>query len=272
MRRSGLTILELLVVMAIITVLVALILPAVQAAREAARRLECSNHLKQIGVALHSYHELLGALPPGWRDDHRMHSAYGWTNGVMPFLEQNAVFNRISFSEPLDAPLHLVLAEYRIPQLRCPSDIGPPLFPLFEHDNPSNFLMDLPHSNYIGVFGTLDPDETTDPGNGAFVRNRSVRFTEFENGQSNVVIVGERTAEQLPATWFGFIYGSEEAQSRVAGYINYAPGNDGADECEFSSRHAGGAFFLWGDGRVSFVSETVDRDVYRNWGKLNSHP
>lgn len=268
LSRRGLTILELLVVFAVIAVLVALILPAVQAARESARRVECSNHLKQIGIALHSYHELLGALPPGWRDDHLMHSAYAWSNGLLPFLEQNAVFNEINFSKPLDAPEHLVMAERRVPALRCPSDIAPPLFALYEHNDPSNFLMDLPHSNYVGVFGTLDPDGTSDPGNGPFVRNRSVRFIEFVNGQSNVLMIGERTAEQLPATWFGFIYGSEEAQSRVAGYVNHAPGHHDADECEFSSRHTGGAFFLWGDGRASFVSETVDQELYREWGTL----
>lgn len=270
--RSGLTILELLVVIAIIGVLVALILPAVQSARETARRMQCSNNLKQIGIALHSYHDLLGALPPGWRDDQQGTSAFGWANGLLPVLEQHQVFTEINFEASVNSVEHLKMFDHILSALRCPSDVAPTQFPFTQSGNPANVLMTLPHSNYVAVFGTLDPDGTTQEGNGAFIRNRSIRFNEFTAGLSNVLVVGERSVDLLPATWFGFVYGGEEAQSRVAGYINHPPQHPQTDESEFASRHSGGAFFLWGDGHVSFISGSTDRDTYLSWGTLDEGP
>ena len=265
-RRRGLTILELLVVMAVLGVLVALILPAIQAAREAARRMECSNNLKQIGLALHAYHDLLNTFPPGWRDDHMQSSAYAWSNGLLPLLDQHDAFNRICFEATLDAPQHAPISQFNLKPFQCPSDVAPYHWELRDHSVPHPVLMELPHSNYVSVFGTLDPDGTVLEGDGAFVRNRSFRTADIEAGLSNTMFVGERAASQLPATWFGFLYQGEEAQSRVAGYVNNPPGAEGADESEFSSRHSDGAFFLWGDGHVSFIPTSIDRTTYRSHG------
>lgn len=268
-RRRGFTILELLIVIAIIGVLVALVLPAVQAARESARRMQCSNNLKQIGIALHSYHDLVRALPPGWRDDDHHHSAFGWADSLLPVLEQHGVFRQINFEGAVDAPEHHNMSSHSLAVMRCPSDVAPQEFPLAQHGNPANVFMMMPHSNFVGVHGTEDPDKAV-VGNGAFIRNRCVRFREITGGLSNVMIVGERSADLLPATWFGFIYGSEEAQSRVAGYINYPPLHPHPDECEFSSRHTGGAYFLWADGHVAFVSSSINREAYRRQGTLQA--
>ncbi len=265
-RRRGLTILELLVVMAVIAVLVALILPAVQAARESARRIECSNKLKQIGLALHGYHDLLSTFPPGWRDDHQQYSAFAWADGLLPLLEQHDVFNSIQFESRLDAPAHTPIAGVNLKSFQCPSDVAPNRWELRDHSAPHAVLMELPHSNYVSVFGTVDPDGTVLEGDGPFIRNRSFRTADIEGGLSNTIFVGERAASHLPATWFGFIYQGEEAQSRVAGYVHDPPGTDGADESEFSSRHSDGAFFLWGDGHVSFISRSIDRTTYRTYG------
>src|SRR5688572_4779440 len=93
-RRLGFTLVELLVVIAIIGILVALLLPAVQAAREASRRSTCSNNLKQLGVALHNYHDVIEVFPFGWND-----RGAGWTAMILPFAEQKALFDTLDFQE-----------------------------------------------------------------------------------------------------------------------------------------------------------------------------
>ena len=130
-KRSGFTLIELLVVIAIIAVLIALLLPAVQAAREAARRAQCVNNMKQIGLAMHNYHQALGAFPMG------NSKAYGvagtlTTNGtfghlalLLPYMEQNAVYNACNFSVDLlnlGQPINSTVQNTRINALLCPSD------------------------------------------------------------------------------------------------------------------------------------------------------
>src|SRR6476469_182788 len=100
MKRSAFTLVKLLVVIAIIGVLVALLLPAVQAAREAARRMQCSNHLKQIGLALQNYHDTFGSLPPAYLADSQGKPIHSWRVLILPFLENTTLYDRYSFDEP----------------------------------------------------------------------------------------------------------------------------------------------------------------------------
>src|SRR5437667_9117025 len=123
-RPAGFTLVELLVVMAIIGVLVALQLPAVQMAREAARRTQCSNNLKQIGIALHNYHETLRALPPGRlrmmeEGKGRCFSAYGH---LLPFLEASTLYQQIDFNQSPEDAVNAVALNQTIPYFLCPSD------------------------------------------------------------------------------------------------------------------------------------------------------
>ena len=128
MSRKAFTLVELLVVIAIIGILIALLLPAVQAAREAARRLQCTNHLKQLGVALHSYHDTYSKLPAGGYcrpkyGGSRIHHCHTWIESVFPFIEMGSIFDRIEFDHANNMRTNpLVLNELYLPGLACPSD------------------------------------------------------------------------------------------------------------------------------------------------------
>lgn len=206
-QRKGLTVLELLVTIAIIGVLVALTLPAIHSARESARDMQCRNNLKQIGVAIHSYHELHRRLPIGWRRDANHRTAFGWASQILPLLEQSSLSSKIAFQDAADAVTNAAARAIVPSVFRCPSDYATPIFTIFsEHPDeghedsdsstPANFvarpLIEVPAANYLGVYGTTDPDESPDViGDGVFVQDRSFRFAALLRGLSNTVIIGE---------------------------------------------------------------------------------
>ncbi len=266
---GGFTILELLVSMGVISVLAALVLPAVSSAREAARKVECVNHLKQIGVALHSYHDQHGALPPGlqWESQHQ--SAYGWGVPLLSFLDQSPVYRQTHRDRLLNDPANAQSRQAALPVFLCPSDISEPQFTLYEEDEVHGVgaaLLELPTANYVGVFGTFEADEPDCqvPGDGTFIESRSIRFEHIQRGLSNTLFVGERTMAQVPSTWLGVDARGADAACRLVGNAAISPNCRECDECEFTSRHSGGANFLWGDGRVSLVSESIDSLEYQN--------
>lgn len=270
--RRGLTVLELLVTMGIISLLAGLLLPTVQQARESARQMQCKNHLKQIGIALHSYHDLYGSLPIGLRSDCRKQSAFAWAQAILPQLEQPALFASVSAASTITDPSLESVSDLTPVIYRCPSDPGPATFELYEeevgHDalptGTEERLGTLPTANYVGVFGTNNPDATPlRSGDGAFIGGRSIRFANITRGLSQVIVVGERTARKLPSTWLGTVYDGEDAPGRVLGNAWLGPNRDDADECEFDSRHLGKANFLWVDGHVSAVADSVDISIYR---------
>lgn len=266
--HRGLTVLELLTVMGIVSMLVALVLPAVQSSREAARRTQCSHQLKQIGLALHSYHEQWSCLPAAWQFERTGHSQFGWLVPLLPLFEQQAVFQQVDRDRRLDDPVNGAARETSIALLLCPSDIIEPAFVLHENDEltgSSAPLMSLPTANYVAVFGTSEADEL-DPvplGEGAFEGVRPVRLEELTRGLSRTLLVGERTMAKVPSTWLGVDALGEDAACRLAGSAFTAPNCTLCDECEFDSRHPGGSNFLFGDGRVTLISESIDTREYR---------
>ncbi len=267
-RRRGFTILELLTTFAIITTLAGLILPAVSSAREAARRLQCTNQLKQIGLALHSYHELYHCLPCGWQWEASGHSAYGWAVPLLPYFEHHAVFRQVDRNERLENPANAAARSTCIAGLVCPSDITEPTFPLYENAEPTAIttpLVELPTASYIGVYGTFEPDDKipAPPGDGTFLESRPVRFSELVRGLSHTIIVGERTMARVPSTWLGVDRRSEDAACRLVGSAGTSPNCKNCDECEFGSRHPGGANFLRADGSVRLTSDNIDSTEYQ---------
>jgi prepilin-type processing-associated H-X9-DG protein len=261
----------LLVVVVTLSLLMSLLLPAVQAAREATRNTQCINHLHQISDALHNYHDVHGALPAGWQPEPTGRSSYGWAARILRELEESRLYSQIDRSQPVDSVCAVVRSTTPAVYL-CPSDPGEIVFPLYAelgahgaHAQESDEVMvSLPRANYVGVFGTTDPDEVPGgTGDGAFIKGKGCRLTEMTRGLSHVIIIGERATRKLPSSWLGFTTGGEDAPGRLVGYADLGPNREDADECEFDSRHPGHANFTWADGHVAALADSLDSQVYK---------
>jgi prepilin-type N-terminal cleavage/methylation domain-containing protein len=276
--RRGFTLVELLVVIAIVGMLAALLLPAVQAAREAARRVSCYNNLKQIGVGLHHHHDSHGALPPGWVGREPATGApwvegppgWGWAAFLLPMIEQQPLADSLRYNVPILDPQHHEQRLARVHTYVCPSDPAAATFPLPEEGNPSNTLTWLAAANYIGVFGTNDlhdceglPAGCECEGDGIFYHMSRTRFRDITDGQSQTIMVGERASKRLYATWVGVVAGGEEAFQRVLGVADHRPNHPDNHQDDFTSAHTVGANFLLADGAVRLINESVDVEVFR---------
>jgi len=279
--RRGFTLIELLVVIAIIAILVALLLPAVQQAREAARRTKTRNHLKQIGIALHGYHEKYRSLPSGWigvtdrQPDVEGANGWGWAAMLLPELDQTPLFEQLDFHQSPAAPANEIARRTALPVFRSPSDPSNDRWDLEDEANPGTVLATLPTANFIGNFGTteLHDCEHLAPGSacradGIFFHNSQVKFRDILDGASNTFLVGQRKTNpnQSPpwhSTWVGVVAGGEEAFARILGVADHPPNSPVSHLEDFSSNHTGGVFFLFGDGRVRFVSENIHISIYQ---------
>ena len=287
MCRKAFTLVELLVVIAIIGILIALLLPAVQAAREAARRMSCTNNMKQIGLGLHMYHDTFHTLPAGWRGFDPANGqphwfglpGWAWSASILPYMEQTAIHDSlIHFNHPITDPVNDEARVAEIPIFRCPTDIGETTFDL-PGGGPSvgggvTFPIEIATGNYIGAFGTIDFHDVCDPsspnfngceGNGTFFLNRQVRFADIRDGLSNTLVVGERSSKLAPSTWVGVVTGGEHGVARVAGVASYPPNSEDTPAHyfhNFSSFHPSGTNFLLGDGSVKLIAETIAEETF----------
>ncbi len=270
-RRRGFTLIELLVVIAIIAILIALLLPAVQQAREAARRSTCKNQMKQLGLALHNYHDTFNTFPPGgWSGGNQL----SYTTQILPYIDQAPLYGTINFSTPGDSSFDAIAARKLVVML-CPSSNK-------EMENGSATLF---AQHYLGVQGTVSTTatlgNTLTANNGMMFSNSKVNFRDVTDGTSNTFQLGEHS------------YHKDLANSNNDGYrkwtrgcagntcvsckairdfgINRAEynGSSSFTVASFGSNHVGGAHFLMGDGAVRFVSENIDLGVYRNTATAN---
>ncbi len=291
-RSSAFTLIELLVVIAIIAILIALLLPAVQQAREAARRSNCKNNLKQIGLGLHNYHSTHKTFPPGFIDDTPVvdnKAQWAWGAMLLPYMDQANLFNELGVNDrtPDQAenaigagPFQTVLAAYR-----CPSSPGEDLVPedasgacVIECQRSFlTFDVEFPAlSNYVAVNGSVD-DVTEDAvANGMFYGNSNVSIRDITDGTSNVTAIGERGIRNGAGAWFGVRDTNGSGDRSVALVVGATSGamnpQQTADadglEIVFSSFHDGGAHFLMGDGAVRFISENINLTLYQRLSQI----
>ncbi|GAA4427985.1 DUF1559 domain-containing protein [Bremerella cremea] len=281
-KNSGFTLVELLVVIAIIGVLIALLLPAVQQAREAARRMQCSNNLKQVSLAMHNYHDTFGTLPPGALNVNTL----GWHAFILPFIEQGPMHDQFSFAAGdwnagtnKEGPNKNIFGLNRIDMYMCPSS------PRTETTHGSSTLGDgrKPFTTHyygvMGPYGTNATDGSTYPhepnpsGHGGFCKggmflvDASVKFRDVTDGLSNTYALSEIGGDNGSyASWVRGVKGNGMAASKNIRYgiglQNESGGN--FNNISFSSEHPGGVQFALGDASVSFVAETIDFSVYQS--------
>lgn len=254
--KLGFTLVELLVVIAIIGILVALLLPAIQAAREASRRSTCSNNLKQWGLALHMYEDTCGTIPTGITVPGQ------WTFRAMmlQFVEQQDVWERVDFETPTHCFDASTLAgsenpsDDAVPIYFCPSD--PYSEKLFTGWSGAHYMP----TEYMGVLGGASDDPWSN--DGAFQVNSNIRLADFLDGTSNTFVMGERG---IPSDlyWGWATCGATSYDVFLSMRFGYSPGD--ADSwsslMHFWSYHPGGAQFLLADGSARFVSYDVDHNT-----------
>jgi prepilin-type N-terminal cleavage/methylation domain-containing protein/prepilin-type processing-associated H-X9-DG protein len=295
--RKAFTLVELLVVIAIIGILIALLLPAVQAAREAARRMQCSNNLKQIGLALHTYHDTHNTLPPvaackQYEFGNILNSVYatnmtkgqGWgaTALILPFVEQTGIYEAAGISritlerayQDIDLPGSKdIIVNAKIPSYLCPSD-GNLKSPNTDRANyPVNSRSDAPamgatnygplrgYFNYSDVFTTTTQNATLN--NGLFQANKSHNFSAITDGLSNIIAYGERASYVNGVNAGGGYFWPGPAAvggpQSTASMTSVKLNQKATDyNGNYSSAHTGGANFTFADGSVHFISETIE--------------
>lgn len=285
---KGFTLVELLVVMAVIGLLVALLLPAVQNAREAARRTQCQNNMKNISLALHEYHDKHKMFPSGWigvsnqNFDVNGKSGLGWAAMILDGLEQVNIWDTIDRKLSVTDPANANARAEILPVFRCPSDYSTET--LFDMElEPPKVNPDLPVkmavSNYVGCFGSNDlhacesmPPGTQCVGNGILYHNSSVRIPSIKDGTSTTIIVSERKTNETKSpkwysTWMGAAPGGQEAIARILGVTDHFPNNSQHFE-EFSSAHADGIFIGLADGGVKYIADAIDPTLYQSLGTM----
>jgi len=208
--------------------LVALLLPAIQAAREAARRSQCTNNLKQIALAFHNYHDVHKTFPPAYIPDKDGKPMHSWRVLILPYLEQRALHKRYNFDEPWDSPGNLAVANAVIPVYSCPS--CPP-----SGDSPVS-----PETNYMVITG---PETVFD---GA----KAARMADIKDGTSNTIMVVEVSGTGV--NW------AEPVDLDVADLT--LPLSSGGSETT-GSHHPGGINAAWCDGSVHFLSDGIAQEV-----------
>lgn len=327
-RGSGFTLIELLVVIAIIAILIGLLLPAVQKIREAARRMQCSNNLKQYGLAIHNYHDVNNELPPGGKmgyipanGQNRDYIPDGWQTGdwgsdqgswqvyILPFMEQDNMFKQINVRWNVQNSVGIGIGNVpaparRIKYLRCPSDDWRPdvsatnyvgsLGPQCVTSN-GGCSQDSPYMAYCNGNNFNPPyGYLTSPDHGNSWWNNDIRglfnrlgaqmnFSAASDGLSNTIMVGETLPKEHDhlnwAQWWNYNGGNSHCSTIIP--INFPITQDGCGTTTkpgsqnwsyswgFKSRHSGGANFLFGDGAVRFLRESIDHKTYQLLGCRN---
>ena len=274
-RRFGFTLIELLVVIAIIGVLISLLLPAVQKVREAANLTSCKNNLKQIGLAMHNYHDTHKSFPVGYYDPTpwpQLDSGPGWGWGayLLPYLEQDNLYRQINFKLDVGDPSMTAVRTTFLPVFFCPSDEQVKFFTVTDGGSNS---WDVAQASYVACNGNDGVDDfTTPPHTGAFLRAiKGFRTADIVDGLSNTLFVGDRWSKLSYSTWVGgptgalnpFLLDPGNFGAEVTLLMCHAgptgPNSPGVfDADSTSSPHRYGVPFAFGDGSVHLLGNGID--------------
>ena len=293
-RNHAFTLVELLVVIAIIGILIAMLLPAVQAAREAARRMSCSNNIKQLAVGMANYESQYGILPVN-QDHTAATNGMGWMISVMPFMEMHGIYDQLfwmgnaSSQMGIFHPRNREIVSQEIPAFTCPSDSynvrvkpepGTSNRGVYPYQSNPDVVMGV--TNYAGVMGPHNLENASIWGGryndchnasygvectGCFWRyssNNPVSLQSISDGTSNTIVIGELLPEYDDFCYWALGNGSSKPTHAP---LNYFPSPNDPwggwyNQFGFRSQHPGVVGFAWGDAHVSFLSEDIDRDIY----------
>jgi prepilin-type N-terminal cleavage/methylation domain-containing protein/prepilin-type processing-associated H-X9-DG protein len=304
-NRKGFTLIELLVVIAIIAVLVSLLLPAVQSAREAARRAQCVNNLKQLGLGMANYESTYRCFPPAYmtarhgdpqhgpEDSNTLDAGPGWAYGtaILPFLEQSPIYQAMNVNLGAKHDENSTGVRTSIATFLCPS-VSDVSSRFDVTDSAGATLAHVSRSHYVLNAGANEPwiyrihDHST-VADGPFYRNSATTVAAVTDGLSNTLFMGEHSPILSDKTWTAVVPGAvvcpkprfalslcdyaatlaltHTGPSKAEGDIIHPPNSKAAHVCQMYAEHPGGANVLLGDGSVRFIKETVNQ---RAWAAL----
>jgi len=304
--RPAFTLVELLVVIAIIAVLIGLLLPAMHRVREAANQTACRNNLRQLGVALHGFHNENGRLPPAYLFDERMpdrlivgewgeqeyaeasdwepmitYPGFGWAAHLLPFIEQGALAGGINWSKPVEHPLNAEVRKRVVKSFVCPSDLNTGVYTVLTQLNrPRGEYATNSYAACYGTGGSIG--EFPESGDGMFYRNSKTKFADVTDGLSTTIMLGERGAVLCQSSWIGavsegtvrtqpnapvFIAAIEEPSTAVMARTGWNTLNSHYSEVyDFFTPHPGAGPFLFGDGSVRSLGTNTPLRVWRAIG------
>lgn len=291
--RSAFTLVELLVVIAIIGILVALLLPAVQAAREAGRRMQCQSNMKQVGIALHTYHDTYKRFPTGQQASIQRAN---WRVHLFPYMEREPFYQKLNLNDVYNSPL---LVKTVFPEWQCPSSQAP-------ETQPQSWVTWWANNNhqvpaYIGIMGAYpDPSGVTTSiynsnyggwwsNNGMLLANEASRFSDCADGTSNVIIVGEQSGlvgkldyrNGYYTPWGGVTFGQPIGKQAagadcwgvgltcVAYRINSRTASSAGSDTSYkgntilNSAHPAGINVLLNDGAVRFTGDAFAFNIFQ---------
>ena len=282
--RQGFTLIELLVVIAIIAILIGLLLPAVQKVREAAARMKCSNNLKQMGIALHSFHDSYNRFPPGgagptnFSGKTSLGGNLGWLVFILPYMEQQNLYSMANMAVNFDVAPNTNLNTVLVPSYQCPSAT------VVDSTNPVGKT-----THYYGIIGPkgTNPqtgvDYTIVAGSGYGVLsthgilgiNTTTKMGDIIDGTSNTLMVGEISWKDAncyrPWTRGWDVNGASGTAKNVVNGINTTPynGSNNFNDVSFGSQHTGGCNFALGDGSVRFIRDSITLNTYLSLASMN---